>query len=341
MPPRAVILGLYGAVLTDHERRLFAAADPLGFILFGRNVEHPAQVRALVADLRVLVGRAAAPILIDQEGGRVQRLAPPHWRKAPPAAVFEPLSKHGLAQQAARLNSRLLAVELAGLGITVNCAPVADVPVDGAHDIIGDRAYSRDPRQAAVLARAACEGFLAEGVLPVVKHIPGHGRARTDSHCNLPVVTASSAALAASDFIPFQALADMPWAMTAHVVYTAFDPALPATLSPTVVAEVIRGHIGFRGLLLTDDLSMHALSGDFGARARQAFAAGCDVALHCNGDLAEMSAIVAATPRLSEAAMMRLEQGERMRQQRKAAPEMDVINAGATLDEWLRKEPVT
>ncbi|KAF0117745.1 MAG: beta-N-acetylhexosaminidase [Rhodospirillaceae bacterium] len=343
-PPRAVILGLSGTVLTDRERRFFAAAEPLGFILFSRNIECPAQVRTLVAELRALVGRATVPILIDQEGGRVQRLPPPHWRKAPPPAVFEPLSKRGagLAEQATRLNSRLLAIELAGLGITVNCAPVADVPVEGAHDIIGDRAYSRDPKQVAVLACAACEGLLAEGVLPVVKHIPGHGRARTDSHFALPVVTAPVATLEASDFVPFQALAGMPWAMTAHVVYTAFDPHLPATLSPTVVDTVIRGHIGFNGLLLTDDLSMRALSGDFGARTGQAFTAGCDVALHCNGDLAEMSAIVAAAPRLSEAARMRLEQGEAVRRQHMmAVPKMNVAEAGTTLEEWLRKEPVS
>ncbi|KAF0142066.1 MAG: beta-N-acetylhexosaminidase [Rhodospirillaceae bacterium] len=343
IPPRAIIFGLSGPVLTGKERRFFAASEPLGFILFSRNVDHPSQVCSLVAALRDLVGRADAPILVDQEGGRVQRLLPPYWRKAPAAAVFEPLStrKEGLAAMAARLNSRLLATELADLGIDVDCAPVADVPVEGAHDIIGDRAYSHDPKMAALLTRAACDGFLDGGVLPVIKHLPGHGRARADSHLELPVVTASVAELENTDFLPFRALADMPWGMTAHVVYTAFDSRYPATLSPRVVGDVIRRRIGFDGLLLTDDLSMKALSGDFSARTGQAFIAGCDVALHCNGDLAEMRAIVAAAPRLSDRAMERLARGAALRRQRlaAAAPEMDVSRTKAALDGWLRNWP--
>lgn len=333
-PPKAVILGCSGTVLTDEERRFFSAGDPLGFILFSRNIADPQQVRALVAELRALVGRGEAPVLIDQEGGRVQRLGPPHWRKAPPAAVFAAATERGEARDvaAARLNARMLAQELLDLGIDVDCAPVLDVPVDGAHDIIGDRAFGRDPAVVARLGQAVCDGLLDGGVLPVIKHIPGHGRALADSHLDLPVVDVSAAELERTDFAPFRALAAAPWAMTAHVVYTAFDSTRPATLSPTVVREVIRGGIGFDGLLLTDDLSMKALSGDFGERTRQSFAAGCDVALHCNGNAAEMDAIVAATPPLSDAALERLARGDALR--RAPAP-LDRTEAARTLDAWL------
>lgn len=337
-PPRAIIFGLSGTVLTDEERCFFTASEPLGFILFSRNIDHPIQVRKLVVELRSLVDRSEAPILIDQEGGRVQRLRPPYWRKAPPAAIFEPLSKrgNGFATTAVRLNSYLLATELIDLGIDVNCAPVADVPVEGAHDIIGNRAYSRNPEMVAVLARAACEGFLVGGVLPVVKHIPGHGRVCVDSHLELPVVTTSAAELERTDFVPFRTLADMPWGMTAHVVYIAFDSRYPATLSPKVVREVIRGRIGFNGLLLTDDLSMKALSGDVRARARQAFAAGCDVALYCNGVLDEMNVIATAVPRLSDQTVARLARGETLLQQQAL---IAASSGTAILEAWLREEP--
>jgi beta-N-acetylhexosaminidase len=289
-PALAAIFGCAGPVLTAAERDFFRDADPLGFILFQRNVEDPGQVRALVAALRETVGREA-PVLIDQEGGRVQRLRPPHWRAAPSAARLAALPE---AARAVWLNARLIAADLAALGIDVDCAPVLDVPVPGAHGIIGDRAYGSDPAVIAMLGRVAMRGLEAGGVLPVIKHVPGHGRARVDSHEACPVVDAPAGELESRDLVPFQALADAPFAMTAHVVYRAWDPEAPATLSAPVIEQVIRGLIGFHGTLLSDDLSMKALTGTLGERARRAIAAGCDVALHCNGDLREMSEIAGA-----------------------------------------------
>ncbi|TAN54887.1 MAG: glycoside hydrolase family 3 protein, partial [Magnetospirillum sp.] len=257
-PPAAAIFGCAGLVLSEEERRFFAGANPLGFILFARNIESPEQVRVLVTALRASVGRADAPVLIDQEGGRVQRLRPPHWRKAPPGEPFARLAARdpAAAHEALRLNFRLIGRELADLGIDVDCAPVLDVPVAGAHDVIGDRAYGRTAALVSALAGEVMEGLLDEGVLPVIKHIPGHGRAMVDSHLALPVVEASRAELEAQDFPPFHALRHAPWAMTAHVVYTALDAAAPATTSAKVIAEVIRGAIGFNGVLVSDDLSM-------------------------------------------------------------------------------------
>lgn len=286
----ACILGCAGPMLTAAERAFFADVRPWGFILFARNVETPDQVRALTAALREAVGRADAPILIDQEGGRVQRLRPPHWPSYPPARAYAELPS---AEQLAitRLGGRLIAHDLAELGIDVDCLPVLDVPSQDGHEVIGDRAYAATPQDVAALGRAAAEGLMAGGVLPVMKHMPGHGRARADSHHDLPVVDAAAQDLEACDFPPFRALADLPMAMSAHVVYPAFDPHRPATLSPTIVEEVIRGRIGFDGLLMTDDLSMRALSGGFRERAEAARAAGCDIVLHCNGDMAEMQAV--------------------------------------------------
>jgi beta-N-acetylhexosaminidase len=314
-PPAALILGCSGLTLGLAERRLFAEANPLGFILFGRNIDTPDQVRALVAELRASVGRDDAPVLIDQEGGRVQRLKPPHWRKAPPGAPFARLAALDpeAARRALRLNFRLIGHELAALGIDVDCAPVLDVPVDGAHDVIGDRAYGSEPGQVATLAREAIEGLLDEGVLPVVKHIPGHGRATVDSHVALPVVTTPADQLEAWDFAPFRALADAPWAMTAHVVYDAFDPAHPATTSARVIGEVIRGHLGFDGVLVSDDLSMKALGGRFEDRARDSLDAGCDLLLHCNGDMDEMAALARAARPLTPAAEARLARADARR----------------------------
>lgn len=288
----AAILGCAGPVLSGAERDLFARHRPLGFILFARNVETPDQVRALVADLRACVDDPAAPVLIDQEGGRVQRLRPPHWRAAPPMAPFGRL--HGrdpvAAAEALRLDIGLIASELTALGIDVDCAPVLDVPAPDGHEIIGDRAFADDPAVVGALGRVAVEAFLAHGVLPVAKHIPGHGRAVADSHLELPRVTASLAELEERDFPPFAALADCPLGMTAHIVYDAIDPARPATSSAAVIGGVVRGQLGFDGVLMTDDLSMKALSGPFETRAAQAREAGCDVILHCNGDRAEMAA---------------------------------------------------
>jgi beta-N-acetylhexosaminidase len=313
-PPRAAILGLAGPELAAEERRFFAAADPLGFILFKRNCETPAQLARLVRDLRAAVGRADAPVLIDQEGGRVARLGPPHWRQPPAAAAFAALADQDLALggEAARLNARLMAADLAAAGIDVDCAPVLDLPVPGAHDVIGDRAHGRTPEMAATLGRAVCEGLLEGGVLPVLKHIPGHGRATVDTHHALPVVATGEAELRRTDFAPFRALNDMPWAMTAHVVFAAIDPAAPATASRPVIERAIRGFIGFDGVLVSDDLSMQALSGSVAERARAALAAGCDVVLHCNGRMDEMRAVVAATPPLTEAALIRLERGRQL-----------------------------
>jgi beta-N-acetylhexosaminidase len=300
----ACILGCSTTALTAAERSFFRDADPWGFILFRRNVESPDQVRRLVEALRASVGRADAPVLIDQEGGRVQRLRPPHWPAYPPSSAYGeiPLAER---REIVRLGARLIAHDLHALGVTVDCLPVLDVPAPGAHDVIGDRAYAREPEEAASLGRAAAEGLLAGGVLPVIKHIPGHGRARADSHKRLPVVDATLAELEARDFAPFRALADMPMAMTAHVVYRALDRSRPATTSPLVIAETIRGAIGFQGLLISDDLSMNALKGGLGERTRAALAAGCDVALHCNGDPREMASVIDAAPPLAGQALAR------------------------------------
>ena len=277
----------------------------MGFILFKRNCESPDQVRSLVLALRETVGRAEAPVLIDQEGGRVARLQPPRWRTYPAAATLGALGGEK-AKEAVRLVARLIADDLAALGITIDCLPVLDVPQPGADPVIGDRAYSSDPVEVARLGRVACEGLLAGGVLPVIKHIPGHGRANIDTHNALPRVTASRAELDATDFAPFRALADMPWAMTAHIVYTAIDAETPATLSLPVIREIIRGNMGFDGVLVSDDLSMNALGGPVGVRAARSLAAGCDLALHCNGNPAEMKDVAASVAPLTADARRRL-----------------------------------
>ena len=286
---RACIFGCAGTVLTAEEASFFRAARPWGFILFRRNIDNPDQVRRLTSDLRQAVDSPSAVVMIDQEGGRVQRLGPPHWSRRPSArALSETPYDEGCRRELVRLGARLIAHDLRTLGIDANCAPVVDVASAGAHDVIGDRSYGADARLVAVLARAAAEGFLAGGVLPVIKHIPGHGRAGADSHESSPAVEASLAELEATDFAPFRALSDMPAAMTAHVVYSAIDLGSPATVSPAVISQVIRGVIGFQGLLISDDLSMNALEGDLGRRTSSALGSGCDVVLHCNGDMSEM-----------------------------------------------------
>lgn len=292
----AAIFGCSGPKLTEAEAAFFRRVQPWGFILFGRNIVSPDQARSLTLDLRRCVGHQDVPILIDQEGGRVARLGPPHWRRYPPAHAFADLAQEDMrsACEMAWLGARLIAHDLRDLGVTVDCAPVLDTPAPGAHQIIGDRAYGDTPDLVALLGRAAADGLLAGGVAPVIKHIPGHGRAPADSHLDLPVVQASLAELEATDFVPFRALIDAPMAMTAHVIYAAVDSARPATVSPAMIEQVIRGHIGFGGLLMTDDLSMRALSGGFGERTRAALEAGCDLVLHCNGDPAEMEEVAAA-----------------------------------------------
>jgi len=303
----ASILGCSGPRLTAEERAFFRSTRPWGFILFKRNIDTPDQVRALVEDLRACVDRPGAPVLIDQEGGRVQRLGPPHWRRYPPGRAYGTLAANDplMRREIARLGARLLAHDLAALGVNVDCVPVLDVPEPGAHDVIGDRAYGDAPDEVAALGRAAAEGLIAGGVLPVIKHIPGHGRAHADSHLTLPVVDASLEELEGRDFAPFKVLSDMPMAMTAHVVYTAVDPRRPATTSSKAIRQVVRGAIGFDGLLMSDDLSMKALSGDFAERARASLAAGCDVVLHCNGDMAEMKAVMAGVKPLAGRAKAR------------------------------------
>ncbi|MBV9015667.1 MAG: beta-N-acetylhexosaminidase [Alphaproteobacteria bacterium] len=330
--PRAIVLGCAGERLTADERRLFAAADPAGFLLFRRNCKDPDQVRALVAEMRDCVGRAEAPVLIDQEGGRVQRLQPPHWRKYPAPARIAALPDPD-AEEAARLGARLIADDLAALGIDVDALPVLDLPSSGADPVIGDRAYGGDPERVARLGRAACEGLLAGGVLPIIKHIPGHGRAQVDSHRALPRVDAARDLLEKTDFAPFRALSDMPWAMTAHIVYTAIDPVAPATFSAAVIDGVIRKHIGFDGVLISDDISMGALDGSLAERTRRSLAAGCDLAMHCNGVLSEMEEVADATPPLTAAAQARLARAEALRRQ--SAQPFDRAAAEARFAELL------
>jgi beta-N-acetylhexosaminidase len=310
--PAAVIFGCAGPTLAAAERDFFRDADPLGFILFQRNCETPSQVRRLMIELRDAVGRGNAPVLIDQEGGRVARLKPPHWPAYPAAAAIAALGGDR-AREAAWTGARLIADDLAALGITVDCLPVLDVPVIGSDKVIGDRAYGDSAHVVTALGRAAAEGLLSGGVLPVAKHMPGHGRALIDSHHGLPRVAARRTELEATDFSPFRALAHLPWGMTAHVVYEAIDPDRAATLSPGVIGEVIRASIGFDGLLLTDDLSMQALGGSFAARAQAALEAGCDVVLHCNGERGEMTEIAGVVPPLTAKASERLARGEAMR----------------------------
>lgn len=329
--PRAIVVGCAGERLSIEERRFFAAAQPLGFVLFGRNCQEPEQVRALVAEFRDAVGRHDAPVLIDQEGGRVARLRPPHWRRYPAAAVLAALPDPQ-AGEAVQLGARLIADDLAALGITVDAAPVLDLPADEADLVIGDRAYTTEPQRTAQLGRACCDGLLAGGVLPIIKHMPGHGRARVDSHEALPRVEASISELARHDFAPFRALADMPWAMTAHIVFTAIDGA-PATMSPRLIAEVIRRDIGFGGVLVSDDISMGALDGSLGERTRRALAAGCDLVLHCTGVLAEMEEVAASAQPISAATAERLARGEALR--RRSRQPFDRAAAEARFDSLL------
>ena len=331
--PLAIVLGCGGERLTAFERDFFTEVDPAGFILFRRNCSSPDQVRDLVDSLRGCVGRDDAPVLIDQEGGRVARLRPPHWRRYPSPARIASLPDP-LAETAARLGARLIADDLARLGITVDCLPVLDLPASGADPVIGDRAYGSEPERVASLAGAVCEGLLEGAVLPVIKHIPGHGRARVDSHHACPCVETGHDELARTDFAPFRALAAMPWAMTAHIVYPAVDPTAPATLSLRVIAEVIRGEIGFDGVLISDDLSMRALGGGLGERTRQALDAGCDLALHCNGDPGEMEEVVAEASVISHRTAERLARGEALRR-RSAADGFDRREAEAQLDALL------
>jgi beta-N-acetylhexosaminidase len=331
--PLAAIFGCRSAWLSDDERAFFRDANPAGFILFQRNCESPDQLRELVTVLRDCVGRDDAPVLIDQEGGRVVRLKPPNWRNYPAAGD---LASARVPRAATFLAARLIAHDLEALGISVDCAPVLDLLMPGADAIVGDRSFGAHPGDVAELGRAFCEGLLAGGVLPVLKHIPGHGRATVDSHKALPVVDAPKAALEAADFAPFKALHDMPWAMTAHIVYRAIDPEHSATLSPRLIGNTIRTSIGFDGVLISDDLSMAALPGALAIRAKSAIAAGCDLVLHCNGDWAEMTAIAGTVGGVSPAAKRRLARGEAMRRdENRVDSSFDGAAAAARLAELL------
>jgi beta-N-acetylhexosaminidase len=306
MAQRAFITGLSGLTLTVEERAFLREARPWGAILFKRNIQDKQQVAGLVREVSHELG-GEAPVLVDQEGGRVQRLGPPHWPAYPAGAAYGRLYDRDPheALVAARLGARLIAADLIELGINVDCLPLADVPVPGADRVIGDRGYGETPDKVAAIAAAVAEGLADGGVLPVLKHIPGHGRADADSHEKLPTVHASRATLEAGDFAAFRPLRKLPLAMTAHVVFAAIDPVQPATTSATMISEVIRGFIGFDGLLMSDDISMGALSGAIAERTRAAIAAGCDVVLHCNGKLDEMRAVAKAAPELAGEAARR------------------------------------
>jgi beta-N-acetylhexosaminidase len=309
MKIRSFISGCEGTQLSPAEISFFHEQNPWGLILFKRNCETPAQIKTLTSAFRDAVGRKDAPVFIDQEGGRVQRLGPPsnYWRKYPSARAFGDLyAKNPVAAlRTARHVGRLMAEDLIEIGITADCLPVLDVPQAGAHDVIGNRAYSLHIEQVMALARAHTAGLMDGGVLPVMKHIPGHGRSEVDSHHNLPVVNAKREELERVDFPPFAAFADAPMAMTAHVIYTAFDKTAPATLSRKIIKSVIREQIGFRGLLITDDLSMKALSGTLAEKCSKALSAGCDMLLHCNGKLDEMQEVAAAAGDLKGRALRR------------------------------------
>jgi beta-N-acetylhexosaminidase len=341
VPPRmtrigAFISGCAGTILSPAELSFYRETNPLGLILFKRNVESNEQLRALTNSFREAVQRKNAPVFVDQEGGRVQRMGPPnnYWRAYPAAAKFGQLYETNMAQalRAARNAARLMGQDLFEVGITVDCLPVLDVPQPDGSNVIGNRAYATSPERVATLGRAHVAGLMEAGVLPVMKHIPGHGRATVDSHLDLPTVRASRAELEEVDFPPFAAMADLPMAMTAHIIYTAIDPINPATQSAIVIKDIIRDHIGFQGLLISDDLSMKALSGTMGEKTRKSLDAGCDVVLHCNGILHEMREVAAAAGALKGKALNRAKWALKM--QRKPLPfdqKMAEIDLGTVL----------
>jgi beta-N-acetylhexosaminidase len=340
MSTRAFITGIAGLELSAAEREFIHAERPWGFILFKRNIVAPAQVTKLISDLRTSAGNPEAPVLIDQEGGRVQRFGPPNWPIYPPGAVFGALYDidPALGLEAARLSSRLIADDLIPLGVTVDCLPLADVPVRGADAVIGNRAYGTEPAKVAAIGRAVTDGLEQGGVLPVLKHIPGHGRATADTHFRLPTVDTPQKELERTDFAAFRPLANLPMAMTAHVVFSALDAAHPATTSATIIERVIRGVIGFQGLLMSDDVSMNALAGSIADRTRAILSAGCDMVLHCNGNLEEMREVARETPELSGKA---LDRAERALASRKAPQPFDRRAARARLDALIERAGMT
>jgi beta-N-acetylhexosaminidase len=330
----AFITALAGLRLEPEEKAVLRATRPCGIILFARNVEHPAQVRALSEAAQEAVGHDIL-VLVDQEGGRVRRLRPPHWRALPSAAAYGELYAEDAAGacRTARLAAQLTAMDLRAAGINTNCVPVLDVPAPGSHDIIGDRAYGAAPEQVAALGRCVAEGHMAGGVLPVIKHVPGHGRALADSHLELPVVSAGLAELEETDFATFRACADLPAAMTAHVVYEAIDKAYPASTSARVIGDIIRSRIGFDGLLMSDDLGMKALTGSMAERTRAVLEAGCDLALVCSGELADTKAAATVAPQLSGDALDRYRRASAVLQQHQ---DLNVADAENSLAQALR-----
>lgn len=336
--PMAAIYGCAGTVLSDDERAFFSETHPLGFILFARNVDTPEQVRALINELRSAVGRDDAPVLVDQEGGRVQRLKPPHWRAIPAAATFASLhdADPAAGRTACALNSDLMAAELVDVGFSVDCVPVLDIPQPGSDAIIGDRAVGSTPAQSAELGEIVCRRMIAGGITPIIKHIPGHGRAMVDSHLKLPIVDTPAAELREVDMSPFRAISAAMgrdvWGMTAHIVYEALDASAPATTSQTVIRDVIRGDIGFDGFLVSDDLSMKALDGSMAERTAASLSAGCDAVLHCNGDMSEMAAVAETATSLSDTAWHRFQASEAARADRET---LDVAITRQRLDALL------
>jgi beta-N-acetylhexosaminidase len=317
-PIKPIIFGCKGLELTSEEKSFFENSNPFGFILFARNVETPEQLKKLTMSLRETIGRDDAPILIDQEGGKVRRLKPPYWRDMAAGEVFGSLAKAKgieMAKKAAFANFSLSSMELKQVGIDVNCAPILDTATKEMTQAIGSRAYSDDFEIISEIGESVCQAMLSQGVMPVMKHIPGHGRATVDSHMELPVVSASFDELSNTDFVPFSDLRFCPWAMTAHIVYEDIDANNPATLSKTMIQDIIRDYIGFDGLLLSDDFSMKALKGSFEEKTSKCIEAGCDVVLHCNGDMNEMLEINGSAKAMSEKSLERAKIGFEMRKQ--------------------------
>ena len=335
MAARAFITGVAGLALAAEERAFLRDAQPWGIILFKRNVSTPIQVQELVSSFRDALGWQA-PVLVDQEGGRVQRLGPPHWAAYPPGARYGQIYDHDkvLGLETAQLAGRLIADDLGARGIDVDCLPIADVPVSGSDPVIGDRAYGTQPDKVSAIAAAIARGLRLGGVLPVLKHLPGHGRATADSHHKLPVVDTDQATLEKTDFAAFRPLRDLPLGMTAHVVFSAIDPDAPATTSVTMVRQVIRGFIGFQGLLMSDDISMNALAGTIAERSRAALGAGCDVVLHCNGNPKEMEQVAGEVPKLEGEAGKR---AERALAARGAREEFDVEAGRASFNKIIAR----
>jgi len=329
---KAMILGCHGKSLSREEVRFYRGEVPWGFILFARNIGEPEQIRDLVAEMRDCVNRPDAPVFIDQEGGRVQRIRPPLAPNYPAGAALGAIwqDDHEAGERATWLLARLHAFDLLRYGISADCLPVLDVPIEGASDVIGARAYGKNPDVVTALGRAAAEGLMSGGVLPVMKHIPGHGRAFSDTHFELPTVDTKLGDLQRHDFVPFRELAYLPMAMTAHVIFSAIDPDNPATTSGKVIEEVVRGEIGFDGLLMSDDTSMKALSGDFPSKAAAILAAGCDIVLHCNGEMEEMAGIASRTKGLQGLSLERAKRALSFIKDRDNADEAEIRAEFAT-----------